>query len=298
MIVSVIIPTYKDWSRLKLCLDALAKQTYPTDQFEVIVVNNDPEETCPFELPAANMKIISESQPGSYSARNKGIELSISTVLAFTDADCIPKTNWLEEGILSLMQSSTLRFIVTGKIELFYKNPRNLSYAECYEKHFGFPHQRIGEKEINALVTANAFIHKVVFTKIGLFEKRLYSGGDFEFSKRALKNNFAIVFCPDSVVRHPARYSIVELINKRRRVFGGKVYQSVFSKGENKILSLFINLAKQCYKSLKEIIYALFARQPDCLAERYKLIAASVLILIFVFLESLNILITNRSRRV
>ena len=41
--VSVIIPTYHDWDRLKLCLKALEQQRYPTDRFEVLVVNNDPE---------------------------------------------------------------------------------------------------------------------------------------------------------------------------------------------------------------------------------------------------------------
>jgi glycosyltransferase involved in cell wall biosynthesis len=34
--VSVIIPTYKDWPRLKLCLEALGNQNCPQNQFEAI----------------------------------------------------------------------------------------------------------------------------------------------------------------------------------------------------------------------------------------------------------------------
>ena len=38
--ISIIIPTYKDWARLSLCLQALADQTYDSSLFEIIVVNN------------------------------------------------------------------------------------------------------------------------------------------------------------------------------------------------------------------------------------------------------------------
>lgn len=45
--VSVIIPTYHDWDRLKKCIEALKIQTYPSDLFEVIIVNNDPADKAP-----------------------------------------------------------------------------------------------------------------------------------------------------------------------------------------------------------------------------------------------------------
>jgi cellulose synthase/poly-beta-1,6-N-acetylglucosamine synthase-like glycosyltransferase len=48
--VSVIIPTYKDWDRLGLCLDALAQQQFPASEFEVIVVNNNTEDQVPGSL--------------------------------------------------------------------------------------------------------------------------------------------------------------------------------------------------------------------------------------------------------
>lgn len=38
--VSVIIPVFNDQEPLKLCLAALAKQTYPRSQYEVIVDDN------------------------------------------------------------------------------------------------------------------------------------------------------------------------------------------------------------------------------------------------------------------
>jgi len=34
--VSVIIPTYHDWDRLAICIEALENQTYSEEMFEVI----------------------------------------------------------------------------------------------------------------------------------------------------------------------------------------------------------------------------------------------------------------------
>lgn len=45
--VSIIIPTYRDWERLALCISALDKQTYSKDLFEVIIVNNDAQDQAP-----------------------------------------------------------------------------------------------------------------------------------------------------------------------------------------------------------------------------------------------------------
>ncbi|MEP0925114.1 glycosyltransferase [Leptolyngbya sp. ST-U4] len=39
-LVSVIIPVFNDGEQLKLCLAALAQQSYPRSQIEIIVVDN------------------------------------------------------------------------------------------------------------------------------------------------------------------------------------------------------------------------------------------------------------------
>ena len=46
--VSVIIPVYRDWARLRSCLDALERQTIGPDAFEIILANNEPEAGYPF----------------------------------------------------------------------------------------------------------------------------------------------------------------------------------------------------------------------------------------------------------
>jgi glycosyltransferase involved in cell wall biosynthesis len=43
--VSVVIPSYRDAELLRRCLDALGKQTYPSDKVEIIVVDNAGDES-------------------------------------------------------------------------------------------------------------------------------------------------------------------------------------------------------------------------------------------------------------
>jgi len=133
--ISVIIPTYHDWERLKLCLAALREQTYPQDRFEVLVVNNDPQDPVPeMELPN-NFQVLSESKPGSYAARNKGISVAKGEILAFTDSDCIPYEDWLEKAVERLLDGAQR---VAGHVELFFKSEK-LTPAEIFEKAFAFP---------------------------------------------------------------------------------------------------------------------------------------------------------------
>lgn len=92
--VTIIIPAYHDWYRLSLCLNALAKQTYPHNKFEVIIINNDADDqvSADFVLPE-NCKIIVEEKSGSYAARNTGLKIAKGEIIGFTDSDCIPNYN-------------------------------------------------------------------------------------------------------------------------------------------------------------------------------------------------------------
>ena len=108
-LVSVVIPVCDDLRRLKICLEALENQTYPTHSYEVLVVNNNPVEDIEPDIVSFNhVRVICERRRGSYAARNKGILNARGTVLAFTDSDCIPRQDWIENrdavNLLFVMQ--------------------------------------------------------------------------------------------------------------------------------------------------------------------------------------------------
>ena len=214
--VSVIIPIYHDWDRLQLCIDGLRKQTYPKDLFEVIIINNDPGDHPKNLHLLENSSLLSESKPGSYAARNTGIAVAKGEILAFTDSDCIPTPKWLENGVFEISQGIDR---VAGKVELFY-NYEKLTFAEIFEKAFAFPQEGY-VKSGRSCITANLITTADAFNKVGLFNSFLLSGGDMEWGWRARNLGLSIIYSPETIVFHPARCTIREIIQKNMRVIGG-----------------------------------------------------------------------------
>ncbi|AEL26817.1 glycosyltransferase [Cyclobacterium marinum] len=215
--ISVIIPTYHDWKRLAMCVDALVCQTFPKNNFEVIIVNNDPNDSIPLELILPdNMIIINESKPGSYAARNSAMKIAKGNILAFTDSDCIPDKDWLNNAYKYFKNNISDR--VGGKIDLFYLADKK-TMAECYEAAYAFRQKRnVNQKKVS--VTANLFVNRKVFQLIGVFDE-VMSGGDIDWNRRASLQNVSIVYGEDVIINHPARDSLEELKRKKIRVFQG-----------------------------------------------------------------------------
>lgn len=218
--ISVIIPSYHDWQRLQLCLDALDKQIYSKDKFEVIVVNNDPKDVQPKSLRIPkNCKIITEVKPGSYAARNEGVLNSLGQVLAFTDADCIPNFDWLEKIDLYFKSNQG---ILTGYVEMFSTvNQRKLSFTESYDYIFGINNEIYAENKAGA--TANLSVDRDTFNSVEGFNSKLLSGGDVDFCNRVSEFGGQFHFISNLVVKHPLRSSMEDLLIKAKRLAGGKI---------------------------------------------------------------------------
>lgn len=224
--VSIIIPTFHDWARLQLCLRALNNQSYGKDNFEIIVINNDPADKLPpgYSLPE-NCYLLDESKPGSYAARNAGLRKCKGELIGFTDSDCIPDEDWIKNAVNFLTGNKKFSRL-GGAIIIFFKDVRP-TRIELYDSIFAFP-QKAYVQSGNA-ATANMFSYYSVFEQVGLFDDFLLSGGDYVWGKRAQEENFFIGYSPDVKVKHPARASLKELSKKERRVGKG---QSKFQGGK------------------------------------------------------------------
>jgi len=211
--ISVLIPVYRDWAGLESCLAALAAQTWPADDFEVLVVSNDAEPPSP--LSRAGVRLLHEPRGHSYAARNAGLAMAQGEVLAFTDADCRPEPGWLAAGWAAL-QADTEASLVGGHIRIAVTQ-RNV--ATDYDESFAF--KQAESVRNGSSVTANLFVKRVVFDTVGPFNAALQSGGDFELCRRARQSGFKIIYAEGAVVQHPARDSLAALFRKNRRVAGG-----------------------------------------------------------------------------
>lgn len=217
--VSVIIPVKDDEEGLRRCLGALRRQSYPASLIQILVVDNGSEGDIAWICdPLAQVTLLHESRPGSYAARNRGIEHAQGEILAFLDSDCIPSTNWLAMGINALVQDEGAG-AAGGSIHLFPRTSRP-NAIEAYEMVFAFP-QASYVLDLHFSATANLFVRRVTFNEVGLFNSSMYSGGDRDWGSRAYRQGVRMLYEPRARVCHPARASLRDSVKKSRRVSGG-----------------------------------------------------------------------------
>lgn len=105
MKLSIIIPTFRPSEYIRECLDSLGKQSFPHEDFEVIIVLNgekDPyydyvgkiiSEKCK----DLTTKLIYTDTKGVSNARNIAVDISSGDYLAFIDDDDYVSETYLEE---------------------------------------------------------------------------------------------------------------------------------------------------------------------------------------------------------
>lgn len=95
---SVVVPSYERHGLLDVVLDRIAGQTHAN--FEVIVIDQSKtrwpraEESFGFPLTYVHSEV-----RGAVKARNLGGMLASGRIIAFTDDDCEPQKDWLENGL-------------------------------------------------------------------------------------------------------------------------------------------------------------------------------------------------------
>jgi glycosyltransferase involved in cell wall biosynthesis len=220
--VSVILPVLDDPQRLRLCLQALERQTLPRELFETIVVDNGPSDTVRGVVEEhAHCRYAVEPRRSSYAARNRGIDLARGTILAFTDADCLPAPDWIAEGVAAL-RADPAPGLVAGRVDVFPLRAGQPTAVELFEMLTAFPQREfVARWQFGA--TANVFTSRKVMEQAGTFNPQLQSGGDMEWGRRVHAAGWPVVYADDVRVAHPARRTFAELRSKEERVVGGAI---------------------------------------------------------------------------
>jgi GT2 family glycosyltransferase len=208
--VSVIIPHYNDPVRLRLCLSELRKNEKAG--VEIIVVDNAspmPLDDLIADFP--EVRFLSEPEKGAAPARNTGVAESNGEILAFIDADCVPAFDWV----------STVRHVVDradivgGRVSIFDETPPPRSGAEAFEAVFAFNFQRYIEKQ-GFSGAGNLVTTRSVFDQVGPFKNGVSE--DTEWTRRAVRKGFRLVYAGNLKVGHPSRQDWPALREKWRRM--------------------------------------------------------------------------------
>lgn len=198
--LTVVIPTLGR-PILRHCLTALAAGSQPA---VVIVVNQGRaadmrELTSEFRNAGLAIVCIQSSQTGRSAGLNTGIAEVRTPLLAITDDDCIPESDWVERMTAQLRARA--RTIVTGRVEAAGDDVI-LSVVTAKESHL----QRHPRLLFDRLSGGNMGMETALARELGAFDEDpcLGTAEDAEYAYRALRAGVAIAYAPDVVVHHLA----------------------------------------------------------------------------------------------
>ncbi|VAV95019.1 hypothetical protein MNBD_ALPHA04-832, partial [hydrothermal vent metagenome] len=132
-------------------------------------------------------------------------------LLAFTDSDCVPEPEWLENGITALEKSD----IVGGRVDILVRPDQQMTGPEAFEMIFAFNNKNYIEQK-GFTGSGNLFCPREIFESVGSF--RAAVSEDVDWSRRARARGFEISYEHGAGVGHPARTTWEELVGKWRRV--------------------------------------------------------------------------------
>lgn len=192
--VSVITPAKDAAATLPALLVALAAQEPVAGGVEVLVVDDGSSDETR-AIAAAHpvvTRVVDGGGVGPGAARNAGVAVATGTVLAFTDADCVPEPCWLRQALAVLDAGADLvqgRVVAAGPVGPFDRTVRVEQLSPLYE-------------------TANLVVRRALFERVGGFQPWLSPkrskelGEDVWLGWRAVRAGARTAFAPDAVVTH------------------------------------------------------------------------------------------------
>lgn len=219
MFLSVIVPTRNEAAFISMCLDSIAAQDYPNDQFEVLVIDGMSEdgtrkivkkysERYPFIRLLDNCKRITSS------ALNKGIKAAKGDIIMIMGSHSTYEKNYMSQCVSYLTNGDADN--VGGVCKILPQNnslvAKSIAYALSSSFGAGNAYYRIGTKRKKYVDTVfGGCYRKELFDKIGFFDEDLLRTQDSEFNARLIKNGGRILLVPTIVSYYYARKSLGEL---------------------------------------------------------------------------------------
>ena len=211
--VSVVIPTYNEESRIRNCLHSIFAQR-TEHSFEVIVVDSSRDGTADLvrrEFPEAQI-IQRTQQTFAAEARNIGIENARGSLVAFIDADCVAEPDWLN-AIVSAHRSHFLA--IGGPIAL--NTPATLAGTALFGIEFAEYGQSSPAREIRWLPSCNLSVKRAALEQYGGFPTHMQASEDMLFCRELMEKSGApLWFDPAIRIRHSNRNDFAGLRSKMK----------------------------------------------------------------------------------
>jgi cellulose synthase/poly-beta-1,6-N-acetylglucosamine synthase-like glycosyltransferase len=193
--VSIIVASYNNEQTIEECLKSILALNYPSDSFEVIVMDGCSKDKTLEIAQKLPVKIVSLrlNCPAAY---NYAMKIVAYPILGFVDSDAKVEPNWLRLLVPHLDEPQVAG--VSGSIETWNKdNP----WAKSIGYELKNRYSRIG-RYTSRIATMNLLLKKSVIEEVGGWAEDMPSQYDTEFGFRISAKSYKIAYEPKSVCYH------------------------------------------------------------------------------------------------
>ena len=242
--ISVVICTYRRGAQLADALHSVAKQTFPANNYEVLVVNNDPADASVGNLVDRLREVDFAGQPerlrlvtcpfeGLSFARNAGISEARGEIVCFMDDDAVASPDWLEK-VWKAFEQTPQAGVIGGTILLQSPTPRPKWFREGWEgywSHFApdYPDLTQVTRWFEFPYGANWCARKGALLAMGGFRTRYgrrgtdFGGGEETIAAILIqKLGYTIAVEPHAVVTHNVEPERFTLHHVRQAILAGE----------------------------------------------------------------------------
>lgn len=231
--VSIIVPVRNAERTIEKTLEYLASIDYPPERMEIVLADGGSSDGTVasirrWQAEHSNIKLIQVpncQSPGH--ARNEALKLAGGEFVLFTDGDCAPNRDWVQQMLLPFFRDPAIGG-VGGEVLTMRTETDNPTEAYCEQVGFlsvsgrcgvvesGYlpapteraPHEVSGGSESPFFATANAAFRKEAIAAAGGAFWDEPTGEDVDFSLRVQAQGYRLFFAREAVVRHMHRVAL------------------------------------------------------------------------------------------
>ncbi len=215
MTITALVPTYRRPKDLARCLEAMQKQTRPADEVLVVVRDTDVETWKLLKAFNPNflpLRTATVSVPGQVAALNAGLDTAQGDIIAITDDDAAPHTDWLARIEAHFLSDDRVAG-VGGRDWVYHGTQLEdgarevVGRVQWFGRVIGNHHLGVGEpREAELLKGANMSYRRTAITSLR-FDRRMQGIGaqgnnDMAFSLALKRAGWKLIYDPMVAVDH------------------------------------------------------------------------------------------------
>lgn len=219
--VSVVIACRNEEKTIGRLIEHLISQTYPREEYEIIIVDDFSTDDTLKILENHNdkVKILTSRKPGKKNAMAYGVENAYGEFILTTDADCIVPEKWIESHVSlylekkSFLQLGLVDFIANGTIHKIL----TLEFFSLIGSAAGSA--AMGKPVLSN--AANIAFSKRIYTELKTTINTTIPSGDDVFLLEEIKKRYpdkiAFLKAKECIVKTTPPQSLIEFFNQRIR---------------------------------------------------------------------------------